>query len=180
MLAEAGVESFLTLPPGHAIIDPGASQDLIGIKSYRRLEKCLAERGLRPVKLSESPSPASGIGGEAKPLFCSLVPCVLGDKPGVIRMTVVSQDVPQLLSVGLLEHSGAIIDVANNRIVFSKLQSSADLQRLSSGHRTLDAAAWNGSHFPVPPTLLENFGLKEDSFNHPTCSAPESIHGSCG
>lgn len=171
ILAETNVESFLTLPPGHAIIDPGASQDLIGIKSYRRLQKRLAEEGLQAVQLSEMPSPASGIGGDAKPLFCSLVPCILGGKPGVIQLTIVSQDVPQLLSVGLLEHSGAIIDVANNRIRFSKLDSSADLTRLSSGHRTLDVASWKGSSFEVPRQLLEQFGLKEDAFNLPDSSA---------
>lgn len=33
--------SFLQLPPGQAIIDPGASQDLIGLKSYERLREKL-------------------------------------------------------------------------------------------------------------------------------------------
>ena len=172
VLAENSSEVFLSLPPGHAIIDPGASQDLIGIDSYKRLEKCLRENGLKPVRLSESPLPASGIGGEAKPLFCSLVPSVLGGKPGVIKLTVVSQDIPQLLSVGLLEHAGAIIDVANNRIQFSRLDSSAKLHKLSSGHRTLDVASWDGSKFPVPAPLREQFKLKADAFSADDSEAP--------
>ena len=79
--------TLLALPPGHAIIDPGASQDLIGLKAYEALERRLQEVGLKPIKLSERPQAASGVGGEAKPLFSSLVPIVLGKQPGVIKLT---------------------------------------------------------------------------------------------
>lgn len=88
--------TLLALPPGHAIIDPGASQDLIGLKAYEALERRLQEVGLKPIKLSERPQAASGVGGEAKPLFSSLVPIVLGKQPGVIKLTVLDQDIPQL------------------------------------------------------------------------------------
>lgn len=65
---------FLVLPPGHVIIDPGTSQDLIGLTSYRRLAEHLKTQGLQPIKLVEKLSLASGVGGSAKSLFCSLVP----------------------------------------------------------------------------------------------------------
>ena len=91
----------MRFPAGHAVVDPGASQDLVGVKAYDALVARLREVGLRPVKLKEQPPPASGVGGEAKPLFSSLVPCVLGHQPGVIKLTVLDQDIPQLLSVAL-------------------------------------------------------------------------------
>ena len=165
VLAESGLEVFLTLPPGHAIIDPGASQDLIGLKSFERLTESLGHNGLKPIKLDEVPAPASGIGGDARPLFCALSPCVLGGKPGIIKLTVVSDDVPQLLSVGLLEHAGAIIDVPRNQIRFQNFGTSADMNRLSSGHRTLDISSWNGEPFPVPQQLRDQFQLSADASN---------------
>ena len=165
VLAESGLEVFLTLPPGHAIIDPGASQDLIGLKSFERLTESLNRNGLRPIKLDEIPAPASGIGGDARPLFCALSPCVLGGKPGIIKLTVVSDDVPQLLSVGLLEHAGAIIDVPRNQIQFQNFGTSADMNRLSSGDRTLNISSWNGEPFPVPQQLRDQFQLSADAFN---------------
>ena len=66
------------LPPGFAIVDPGASQDLIGLQAYEKLREELAKKGLQPVKLPGQPPPALGIGAKAKRLFCALAPCFLG------------------------------------------------------------------------------------------------------
>ena len=126
--------TLLALPPGHAIIDPGASQDLIGLKAYEALERRLQEVGLKPIKLSERPQAASGVGGEAKPLFSSLVPIVLGKQPGVIKLTVLDQDIPQLLSIGLLEFTGSIVDINSNTITFCKFGSQSPIE--SAAHWT--------------------------------------------
>ena len=48
--------TFLEVPPGHAIVDPGASQDLIGLKSYQRLCEKLKEFGLKTVRLEGEPA----------------------------------------------------------------------------------------------------------------------------
>ena len=169
--SEDGNLTFLSLPPGHAIVDPGASQDLIGKKSYDRLVEALASCGLKPIELSEKPAPASGVGGDAKPLFNALVPCILGGKPGIVKMTIVQEDIPQLLSVGLLEHAGAIIDVARNQLEFKSLGSSATMNRLSSGHRTIDVASWKGGTFPVPKQLELEFCLRPGAFERSDFSA---------
>ena len=92
---------FLELSPGEAIVDPGASQDLVGLRSFEKLQAKLKENGLRTIKLQETPSKASGVGGVAKTLFMALAPCILGGQPGVIKLTVVEDDIPQLLSIGL-------------------------------------------------------------------------------
>lgn len=145
--------SFLSIEPGKAIVDPGASQDLIGKNSYQKLTERLASVGLQPVPLPGTPAGASGVGGSAKPLFDSLVPCVLGGQPGIVKMTIVEEDIPQLLSIGLLETAGAIIDTSDNSIQFKHLKSRDQMERLSSGHRVLDIASWKGGTFPVPEAV---------------------------
>ena len=104
--------SFLTVPGGHAIIDPGAGQDLIGVESCKKLCDKLAKNNLKPIQLDTKPPPAAGVGGSATPLFESLCPCILGGQAGIVRLIILEEDAPQLLSIGLLEHSGAVIDTA--------------------------------------------------------------------
>ncbi len=100
--------SFLTVPGGHAIIDPGASQDPIGLESYKKLCDRLAKNNLKPIRLDTKPAPAAGVGGSTTPLFESLCPCILGGQAGLVRLSILEEDIPQLLSMGLLEHSGAV------------------------------------------------------------------------
>ena len=151
--------NFLEIPPGYAIVDPGASQDLIGYKSYQRLRSELAKHGLKAVRLEQPPPPATGIGGQAKPLFLALAPCFSGGHPGVVRVTVIEEDVPHLLSLGLLEHTKSVIDTENNKIHFSAL-----MKLLESGHRVLSVTE-GAKQFEVPPQVLAEYGLSPDSFH---------------
>ena len=157
-------ESFVSIPAGHAIIDPGAAQDLVGKPAFDRLRKKLAEIGFQPVILSEEPPAAAGIGGKADALFVALTPCFLGQQPGIVKLTVLKQDIPHLLSIGLLEHAQSIIDTSSNKIQFRAFGCSADMTRLPSGHRTLDISSWDGEEFNVPEQVLKDFNLKPDAF----------------
>ena len=145
----------MTVPPGHAIVDPGAAQDLIGKAAFDALTERLAKTGLRPVILQEEPPSAAGIGGSATPLFVALSPIFLGGKPGVVKLVVLSEDVPHLLSIGLLEHTKAIIDTSNDRIEFKQLNASAPMIRLSSGHRVIDIAGKSEGFFPPVQVLQQ-------------------------
>ena len=102
-LANFGTDnrSFMAIAPGHAIVDPGAAQDLIGEEAFKDLQQSLAQVGLRAIVLSEDPPTAAGIGGNAKPLYNALAPVFLGGAPGVVKLTVLQEEVPQLLSIGL-------------------------------------------------------------------------------
>ncbi len=159
--------SWLAIPAGMAIVDPGASQDLIGKKAFDELTMKLAQVGLKPVVLQETPSPASGIGGRAEPLFTALTPCMLGETPGIVKLTVLREDIPQLLSIGLLEMARSVIDTDRNEIHFRAFETSAPLVRLESGHRLLDISSWSGGPFPVPARILEQFQLDPGAFNLP-------------
>eukprot|EP00435_Cladocopium_sp_Y103_P023689 s1981_g5.t1 len=88
----ASGDSFLCVPPGYAVVDPGAAQDLIGEKAFQLLREKLSKVGLKPVVLSEKPPSASGIGGDAQPLFTALTPVFLGGHPGLVKLVVLSED----------------------------------------------------------------------------------------
>ena len=173
-------QNYLTLPAGHAIVDPGAAQDLIGEPSYRRLVDKLKTSGLRPVVLESKPESASGIGGQATPLFEALVPCFLGNQPGIVKLTVLQEDIPQLLSIGLLEHAKSVIDTADNTIYFKAFDCGATMDRLTSGHRVLDVATWKGGKFEVPQQVLEQFDLASDAFELSDSTSDRAYIGSCG
>ena len=171
--------SFLSVPPGHAVVDPGASQDLIGLPAYHRLCDRLKSVGLKPVKLKEKPGPAAGIGGKSEPLFQVLSPCTLAGFPGVIKLTVLQEDVPQLLSIGLLEHARAVIDTDVNRVTFKAFGKSAPMIRVpESGHRLLDIADWDGSEFPIPKEVCEEFGVRAVDFRFQLEAGEDYV--SCG
>lgn len=157
-------DNFLTVPPGFAIVDPGAAQDLIGSKAFSSLQEKLASVGLKPVILDEKPPAASGIGGNASPIFTALTPVFLGGHPGLVKLVVLADDVPQLLSIGLLEHTHAIIDTSSNQIEFKKLGSSDQMTKLESGHRALDVVSHNGTRFVPLPGILEQYGLPDGAF----------------
>ena len=148
--------SLFTLEAGHAIVDIGAAQDLIGDEAFEKLSQRLRGQGLRCLRLDGQPSAAHGVGGKAEPLF--VVPCRLAGVPGVIRVTVVRGGVPHLLSVGLLESM-------RNTVNYQELGVSEPMQRLRSGHRIVDVADWPGGAFPVPPHLKEELGLEDGAFN---------------
>ena len=156
--------AFLAIPPGFAIVDPGASQDLMGESAFLKLKERLRQQGLCPVVLSERPPPAAGVGGKAEPLYVALVPCALGGYPGVLKVTILSEDIPQLLSIGLLEHGKAVIDTHLNTIEFKSFGCQADMTRMESGHRLLDIADWSVTDFVLPEQVSREYGLKESDF----------------
>ena len=164
--------NYLTIPACCAIVDPGASQDLIGKNAFEKLTVELAKTGLKPVILDESPAPAAGVGGQAKPLYSALTPCFLGTHPGIVKLTVIEEDVPHLLSIGLLEHAKAIIDVDKDEIQFRAFDKSAPMTRLESGHRLLNVVRGAGP-FEIPAQVLEEHGLTPDSFrcNNSACGS---------
>ena len=64
--------------------------------------KLLAEHGLQVEWSQEKPESASGIGGTTKPTAVVYVPVGLAGCNGIIRFTVVEQDVPLRQPVGIM------------------------------------------------------------------------------
>ena len=59
---ESGSWTFLSLKAGEAILDIGATQDLIGRAAVQQLTRELGQQGLRPVTVDVPVPSPSGIG----------------------------------------------------------------------------------------------------------------------
>ena len=155
----------MTLQSGTAILDIGATQDLIGEPALRALSQVLAKAGLQCVEVPAPPGGApAGIGGTARVTKAVLVPISPGGIPAVVNFVVIEENVPPLLSVGLLEHLGVSLDLVSNEVRFKNIGVTRHMRKESSGHRTIPLVEWNGDHFPVPKEARERFGLSEDAF----------------
>ena len=156
--------AFLTIPSGMAILDIGATQDIIGLAALKNLEQELARCNLQPVVVPTTTTPPTGIGGPAKISKTVLVPMSPGGVPGVVQFVAIEDNVPPLLSVGLLEHLGATFDLTTNRVNFKSIGVDMIMTNLPTGHRAISLVQWKGGHFPVPPAAKEQFGLEDDAF----------------
>ena len=158
--------SFLQIPTGEAILDIGATQDLIGDEALRAFENLLEALGLKCIEVDAPMTVPSGIGGIAKALRVVLVPVSPGGHPGVLEMTVLQGSIPPLLSVGFLEFLEASIDLPKNKIELGKLGCALPMKKLHTGHRTIQLFDWQkGKEFPMPEHLKERYGLEDGSFN---------------
>ena len=163
--AEAKAWAFLTLAGGEAILDIGATQDLIGSRAMEALQKSLSSVGLQAISVDKQPVVPSGIGGTAKVEGVMLVPISPGGVPGVLEVTVLVNDIPPLLSVGFLEFLQAGIDLVSNVINLRRLGLKLPMKRLPSGHRTISLIEWRGGSFPVPPEIQQRYGIQDGAFN---------------
>ena len=174
--------SFLSLTSGDAIVDIGATQDLIGRVAFEAMKYQLALVGLQPVMVDVPVAVPLGIGGAAKVRGVALVPVSPGGIPGVLEFTILESEVPPLLSVGFLEYLGAEISLVTNLIRFTKIEVELLMNRLSTGHRTISLIHWrpeDGS-FPVPDELKSKFGLKNGAFDLNRNTPSEYMKGSSG
>ena len=114
---ESSSWAFLMLPDGEAILDIGATQDLIGLEAFSSLSTALAAVGLQPIRVDKVVSVPSCIGGVAKPKFVALVPISPGGTPGILEMTVLEERIPPLLSVGFLDFLGVRISLPENTVL---------------------------------------------------------------
>ena len=159
--------TFLTLSSGDAIIDTGATQDLIGQVAFAAFSHTLAAAGLRPIMVDTPVSVPLGIGGAAKVRGVALVPVSPGRVPGILEFTILEHDVPPLLSVGFLEFLGAEIKLVSNQIFFSNIDVKISMHRLSTGHRTIPLVNWKPRKeaFPIPDEIKTKFGLQDGAFD---------------
>ena len=165
----------MSVTAGEAILDIGATQDLIGKAAMDQLTEVLHAAGLKPVRLSGPVSSPSGIGGAAQALHAMLVPISLGGKPGVLEMTVLDGPIPPLLSVGFLDFLKATIHLAEDKVELRAIGVELPLRRLHSGHRTLPLVQWSGGLFPVPDDVKVRHGLEDGAFNVKAVSGLSAI-----
>ena len=119
-----------------AIVDTAAQEGLIGRPALLRLFEALRKFGLKGRWTGEA-SEARGIGGAAKTLGVVEVPVGIGRVPGVVALTVVTEDVPFLLPVSLLRALKASVDLGENRLHLRAVNTDCVMNVLPSGHPTV-------------------------------------------
>ena len=147
-----------------AILDIGATQDIVGEAAMLAIEDELSRCGLRAIEVPTTASTPTGVGGAAKVLRTMLVPISPGGVPAVVQFVVIEGGVPPLLSVGLLEHLGASMDLVTNRIHFKAIDVEMKMTNLPTGHRAIQLVQWPGGSFPVPAAAKEQYRLKDEAF----------------
>ena len=109
-----GSWTFVALDPGEVLWDTGAQEGLVGKQQLDNWCKLLAEHCLQVEWSQEKPESARGIGGTTKPIGVVYVPVGLAVCNGIIRFTVVEQDVPPLLPVEIMRTLQASLDLTDD------------------------------------------------------------------
>ena len=123
--------TFVALDPGEVLWDTGAQEGLVGEQQLKQWSKVLAEHGLQVEWSQEKPESASGIGCVTQPIGVVYVPVGLAGYNGIIRFTVVEQDVPLLL-VEIMRNDG-------DKVIFRQFGGESSLRTLKSGHTAIRA-----------------------------------------
>ena len=114
-------------------------KDSLGNSNLINGVNCLAEHGLLVDWSQEKPEPASGIGGVTQPFGVVYVPVGLAGCKGIIRFTVVEQDVPPLLPVEIMRTLQASLDLSDegDKVIFRQFGGNiliAHFAKRTHGH----------------------------------------------
>ena len=118
----------LDLDKFYGILVPKRWHD--GKQQLKQWCKLLAEYGVQVEWSEEKPESACGIGGATQPIGVVHWPVGLAGCNGVIRFTVVEQDVPPLLRVECEGHSRPTLDLDDNgdRVIFLQFGGESTLR----------------------------------------------------
>ena len=118
--------TFVSLDPGEVLWDTGAQEGLVGKQQLDKWCKLLAEHGLQVEWSQEKPESASGIGGVTQPIGVVYVPVGLAGCNGIIRFTVVEQDVQPPLPVGIMRTLQASLDFNDDgdKVIFRQSEEN--------------------------------------------------------
>ena len=127
--------------PGEVLWDTGAQEGLVWKQQLDKWCKLLAEDGLQVEWSQEKPESASGIGGMMQPIGVVYVPVGLAGCNGIIRFTVVEQDVPPPLPVVIMRTLQVSLDLADDgdKVIFRQFGGESSLRTLQSGHTVIRA-----------------------------------------
>ena len=144
--------TFVTLDPGEVFWDTVAQEGLVGKQQLDKWCKLLVEHGLQVEWSQEKPESASGIGGVTQPIGVVYVPVGLAGCNGIIRFTVVEQDVPPLIPVGIMRTLQASLDLSDDgdKVIFRQFGGESSLRTLQSGHTVIRADQFDPDGWQLP------------------------------
>ena len=144
--------TFVALDPREVLWDTGAQEGLVGKQQLDKWCKLLAEHGLQVEWSQEKPESASGIGGVTQPIGVVSVPVGLAGCNGIIRFTVVEQDVPLLLPVAIMRTHQANLEMTDDgdKVIFRHFGGESSLRFLPSGHTVIRAEQFDPDGWQLP------------------------------
>ena len=144
--------TFVTLDPGEVLWDTGAQEGLVGKQQIDKWFKLLAENGLQVGWSQKKPKSASGIGGVTQPNGVENVPLGLAGCNGIIRFTVVEQDVPPLLPMVMMRTLQACLDLTDDgdKVIFRQFGGESSLRTLQSEHTVIRADQFDPDCWQLP------------------------------
>ena len=88
----------------------------------------------------------------AQPIGIVCVPVGLAGCNGIIRFTVVEQDVPPLLPVGIMRTLQASLDLTDDgdKVIFRQFGRESSLRTLQSGHTVIRADQFDPDGWQLP------------------------------
>ena len=148
------------IPPGHLIVDSAAGHALIGEAACVRWEQKLSSAGLCGVRVHCKMMTPKGVGGTAHRTRSMMMPTMIDGLPGVLRYTVVEEDIPGLLPLSFQEKQAAMINLRTNKLHLPHLRAVVPLHRTPGGHRTIDVTmGLTPVTFRAPQEISHQFGL---------------------
>ena len=136
---------------GTALVDTAAQHGLVGRETLEQHDTLLQERfGLRVQWSHEAGGSVRGVCGKEESTSIAYVPIGLGGKSGVLRVQVVPGTIPFLIPAYFLSNVGAVIDMEHAVIWYTKLATSQNMRRLSSGHVSVSIIDFGKSGSNVP------------------------------
>ena len=136
---------------GTALVDTAAQHGLVGRETLEQHDTLLQERfGLRVQWSHEAGGSVRGVCGKEESTSIAYVPIGLGGKSGVLRVQVVPGTIPFLIPAYFLSNVGAVIDMEHAVIWYTKLATSQNMRRLSSGHVSVSIIDFGKNGFNVP------------------------------
>ena len=109
------------------------------------------EHGLQVEWIQEKPESASG-GGVTQPIGVVYVPVGLAGCNGIIRFTVVEQDVPPPLPMGIMRTLQASLDLTDDgdNVIFRQIGGKSSSRTLQSGHTVIRADQFDPDGWQLP------------------------------
>ena len=155
--------TFVTLDPGEVLWDTNTQEGLVEKQHLDKWCEMLAEYGLQVEWSQKKPESASGIGGVTQPIGIVYVPVGLAECNGIIRFTVVEQDAPPLLPVGIMRTLRASLDLTEggDKVIFRQFGRESSLRTLQSGHTAIRADQIDPDGWQIPETTGVQTTMKD-------------------
>ena len=157
------------------LVDTAAQHGCIGRPQLTRIESALKGHGLKVKWTSTTPETTGGIGGSATVVGHVQIPVGFGGLRGIIECSVLEQDVPGLIPIGLLKTLGAKIDCENNFLSLKNHNQEIPLINLPSRHIAINVLAFPSEGWSVP----DSFQLPDPSQYADFHCEPASAYMAC-